>query len=189
MSANSTGRAVRVAVSGLGAVVRNIHLPAYERLRRRVELVAGCDPDPQRRAEFTRATSVPAYDDLGVMLRDSTADIVSICSPPSLHQEQVLAALAAGRHVFCEKPMAESLADADTLIAAAASAQRRLVVNSQFPAMKIHAAAKAVLGRSPLWAAAFPAGDADVSADGENRGGLAQHDAAAGGSRVRRARL
>src|SRR5205814_1789635 len=60
---------------------------------------------------------------------------------------QCLAALKNGCHVFCEKPMAETLAEADDIISAAETAKRHVVVNSQFPFMKIHAAAKTYLGR------------------------------------------
>ena len=56
-------------------------------------------------------------------------------------------ALETGCNVFCEKPMVETLAEADEIISAAEKANRHLVVNSQFPFMKIHAAAKAYLGK------------------------------------------
>ena len=80
------------------------------------------------------------------MIAATAPDIVSICTPPALHVEQSLMALEGGCHVFCEKPLAESLADTDKLIFAAQKANRQVVVNNQFPFMNIHRAAKAAIG-------------------------------------------
>jgi predicted dehydrogenase len=80
------------------------------------------------------------------MVRRERPDVVAICSPPAFHRQQTLAALAEGCHVFCEKPMAMSLAEADEMITAAEESRRTVVVNTQFPAMKIHQAAKERIG-------------------------------------------
>ena len=138
----------RLAIVGLGAVTRNVHLPAYKRLGGKISLVGGCDVQEDARASFAKVRpSVPVFSDIDQLLRTTKPDIVSICTPPSLHLRQCLAALENGCHVFCEKPMVETLAEADEIISAAETAKRHVVVNSQFPFMKIHAAAKAYLGR------------------------------------------
>ena len=138
---------LRVAVIGLGAVTRNIHLPAYASLASKVEIVGGCDPDSQAR-EFGRdKLGIPeVFDDALTMIRETSPDIVSVCTPPALHVEQSLMALENGCHVFCEKPLAESLEQADVLVRAAADAKRQVVVNNQFPYMNIHLSAKKMIG-------------------------------------------
>lgn len=135
----------RLAIIGLGAVTQNIHLPAYAQLGEAVEVVAGCDPNPQVRQKLSSRLPV-LFEDAASMLEATTPDLVAICTPPALHRQQTLQALAHGCHVFCEKPMAPTLADAQAMIAAAAEAERQLVVNTQFPFMQIYQAAKAQLG-------------------------------------------
>ncbi|MFN2509728.1 MAG: Gfo/Idh/MocA family protein, partial [Chthoniobacterales bacterium] len=140
-------RRIRLAIAGLGAVARNIHLPSYRRLTDRIELVGGCDVDPASTAQLRdRYPEVPVFAKFGKMLRATRPDMVAICTPPFLHHEQCLEALAAGCHVFCEKPMVETVREADEIIAAAAKADRQVVVNSQFPYMRIHQAAKRCIG-------------------------------------------
>jgi predicted dehydrogenase len=139
---------IRLAVLGLGAVTRNIHLPAYRQLADKVSLVGGCDVQTDACDAFRGShPSVPVFTDPEKMLASVQADIVAICTPPFLHREQTLLALRHRCHVFCEKPLVENLADADELIASADAAGRQLVVNSQFPYMAIHRAAKARLGQ------------------------------------------
>ncbi len=138
---------LRVAVVGLGAVTRNIHLPAYKNLAGKIEIVGGCDTDGAARQTAKDKFGVAeVFDDPQKMIAATAPDIVSICTPPALHVEQSLMALENGCHVFCEKPIAESLREADELIHAAADANRFVVVNNQFPFMNIHRAAKAAIG-------------------------------------------
>ena len=139
---------IRLGIVGLGAVTRNVHLPAYRKLGTKISLVGACDVQEHARAGFAKVgPSVPVFSDIDQMLQTTKPDIVSICTPPFLHFSQCLAALKKGCHVFCEKPMVETLAEADDIISAAETAKRQVVVNSQFPFMKIHAAAKAYLRR------------------------------------------
>jgi predicted dehydrogenase len=80
------------------------------------------------------------------MIDTEKPEVVAICTPPALHREQTLLALAHGCHVFCEKPLTESLTETDEIIRAATAAGRHVVVNTQFPCMRIHTAAKAQIG-------------------------------------------
>ena len=139
---------MRIAFIGLGAAAHNIHLPACRLLRARVEVVAGCDPEPAARKRASTTWKIPAvYEDPATMLSEVSADWVVIVTPPAMHREHALLALRAGAHVFCEKPLAETLADADAMIAAARVAGRELVVNNQFPYMACHHAARQEIGQ------------------------------------------
>jgi predicted dehydrogenase len=139
---------MRVAFIGLGAVAHNIQLPACRLLGGRVQVVAGCDPDAAARDRAIRHWKIPAvFEDPAAMLAAAKPDWVFVCTPPALHRAHTELALQAGCHVFCEKPMAESLADADLMISAARAANRHLVINNQFPFMACHQAARAQIGR------------------------------------------
>ena len=137
---------VRLAVAGLGAVTRDVHLPAYNLLKNKVTVVAACDPDHSARAWARQQNSIPElFEELPETIEKTRPDVVAICTPPAVHKTQVLTALAHGCHVFCEKPMVESLTDADEIIHAAQAADRWVVVNTQYPMMAIHSAAKRLL--------------------------------------------
>lgn len=141
--------AFRVAIIGLGAVTRNIHLPAYLRLRDKVSLVAGCDVNDEARKFVGKKWHLPeVFDNPQEMIEKTRPDIVSICTPPSLHYEQSLMALDYGCHVFCEKSLAGNLSHIDDIIYASEKSKRLVVVNSQFPYMNIHMSSKKYIGSS-----------------------------------------
>ena len=134
---------IRLAVIGLGAVTKNIHLPAYRLLKDRLALVAGCDVDPATRDAMEKTGLFhKIYDSPEEMLDKATPDVVSVCTPPFFHHRQCLDALEHGCHVFCEKPLVETLAHADEIILASSRCKRSVVVNSQFPKMNMYTAAK-----------------------------------------------
>ena len=137
--------ASRLAIVGLGAVTRNIHLPAYAQVPDAVEVVGGCDVDPAARA-WAEGRIPRVFESAEAMVETTRPDIVAVCTPPALHLDQTRLLLDAGCHVFLEKPMVETLEDADALIEAADRASRRVVVNCQFPFMATYQAAKAQIG-------------------------------------------
>ena len=63
-----------------------------------------------------RSGSRPAYASLDALLDDDAVDVVHVTTPNALHAEQALAALAAGKHVVCEKPLATTVADAERMV-------------------------------------------------------------------------
>ncbi|MFF5498730.1 Gfo/Idh/MocA family protein [Streptomyces aquilus] len=108
------GRRIRVAVIGTGAIARDSHLPALAKLAEEgeTELVAAVDIDATSVTDFCAVSGIPhAYTDLDRMLREERPDLVTICTPPTLHREQSIAALRAGAWVWCEKPPVPTLAD------------------------------------------------------------------------------
>jgi predicted dehydrogenase len=83
------------------------------RLAGRAEIVAVCGRTSERAREVAAQYEIPAwYDDLDRMLAESYADAIINLTPIQVHTETTLAALAAGKHVYSEKPAATSLADA-----------------------------------------------------------------------------
>jgi predicted dehydrogenase len=83
-----------------------------------VDLVGVFDPDAGRAKALADSLGVAAFDDLKALL--DRIDVVTIASPASTHAETALAALAAGKSAYVEKPLATSLDDADRLVAMAA---------------------------------------------------------------------
>ena len=118
-----------VGVVGLG--IGTAHVRALRRLRDHFAVVAVCDPDESRShpvAEHIGA-DVVTFDEL--VHRDDV-EVVHVCTPPALHLEQCLAALAEGKSVVCEKPLVASLADVDQLVEAEAAAAGRLMPVFQY---------------------------------------------------------
>jgi predicted dehydrogenase len=111
-----------VAVVGLN-IGRSHIVEGYVPNADRFRVAAICDLDADRRAsvgdEFGIARRTASFDEL---LADPEIQIIDVCTPPGLHRPMVEAALAAGKHVICEKPLTGSLADVDAIIAAEAGA-------------------------------------------------------------------
>jgi len=72
-----------------------------------------------------------AYTNYDDMLRDPAVTVVAIETPNALHAEQAIAAARAGKHVFCDKPMATTVADAERVVAECEKAGVKLGVNFQ----------------------------------------------------------
>jgi predicted dehydrogenase len=96
-------------------------------------VLALCDIDDKGLAAVGDEFSIPrrtkAIDDV---LRMEDVEIVDICTPPALHVAQTLAALAAGKELVCEKPLAGSLSEVDRVIAAEARAAGRVMPVFQY---------------------------------------------------------
>jgi UDP-N-acetyl-2-amino-2-deoxyglucuronate dehydrogenase len=88
---------------------------------------------------FAREHSIRGYSELGAFLADPALDIVTIATPSGAHLEPTLAALAAGKHVLCEKPLEITTDRIDHMMAAAREANKMLaaILNRRFhPAME-----------------------------------------------------
>jgi predicted dehydrogenase len=135
----------RVGMIGIG-FIGWIHWLAYHRLGG-VRVAAISESIPERRAGDWRSikgnfgppgeqvdlSGINVYADLGDLLRDPEVDLVDITLPTSLHADVAVRALEAGKHVFCEKPMALRLADCERMVAAAKKADRLLMIGHVLP--------------------------------------------------------
>jgi predicted dehydrogenase len=94
-----------------------------------LELVGVADLDRGRAKAVAAAFGITEYPDYAALLSDERVDVVAINTPPALHAAMALAAAAAGKHIFCEKPLATTMADATAVLIAVREAGVRLSVD------------------------------------------------------------
>ena len=114
------------AVVGAG-VIGAEHIGAVE-ANDNVRLAAVMDVDAARAQQVAAEHGSRAFTDLAALLADDEVQAVHICTPHALHDEQVLAALAAGKHVLVEKPMSLTPQGCDAMLAAQEAAGKVLMV-------------------------------------------------------------
>lgn len=128
-----TDTKLRVGIIGCGGIGLQKHLPALSTLET-VELVAFCDLIEERalagKAKFGTNEST-TYTDYQLMLAEEDLDVVHVCTPNASHAELSIAALNAGNHVMCEKPMAKTAAEGRAMIAAAKENGKKLTIGYQ----------------------------------------------------------
>ncbi len=107
---------IRTAVVGLG--IGRLHVLAFKELRHRFRVAMVCDLDQARADEVAGwlrgARATTRLDDV---LGADDVDVVTLCTPPSLHRAQIEAVLRAGKDVICEKPLVGSVAEVDEISA------------------------------------------------------------------------
>jgi predicted dehydrogenase len=136
---------IKVGLIGVG-FMGWIHYLAYRRSSA-AQLVGFVSRDPKKRrgdwrgirgnfgpaGEMIDISGMEVHDSLEAMLKNPAIDVVDICLPPHLHAQAALAAVQAGKHVFCEKPLALSSAEADRLLEAAERYGRQVMVAQVLP--------------------------------------------------------
>jgi predicted dehydrogenase len=119
---------LRVGFVGCGRATQNLHLPGFRHLAD-WQVIAAADNDEGRLNVGANRFGIPRrYNDYQSLLADPNVDVVAVCVPPRLHVEVSLAALAAGKHVFIEKPLAVSLPECDQILDQAARSPRKVMV-------------------------------------------------------------
>jgi predicted dehydrogenase len=137
---------VRAAIIGTG-FMGVAHTEALRRLGVDVVGVAGSSPE-RARAKAAKALLPPVYDSVEALLADPAVTVVHVTSPNHVHASQVRAALDAGKHVVCEKPLAVSAAESAELVerAAAAGVVNAVCFNLRFYPQNQNAAALVATG-------------------------------------------
>jgi len=127
--------ALRAGIVGGGWIAR-VHVPAIDAAPD-VELVAAADVDPARAEAIAGPRGGNAYASWEQMLEHERLDVLWVCTPPLHHRDPVVAALAAGIHVYLEKPIARTLADAEQIVRAAQAGPGICVVGYQWHATEL----------------------------------------------------
>src|SRR5947199_8051778 len=119
---------VRIGVIGAGAIAQLAHLPVISKMRG-AELAAICDNDrPKARALADRFGIRDTFTDIEDLLEIDDLDAVVIATPNHLHEPHVLSALAAKRHVLCERPLALTSRGVERILTAATRADKTVSV-------------------------------------------------------------
>ena len=136
---------INVGLSGIG-FMGLIHFHAYRRVDDAC-VAAFWSRSEQKRAgdwrgvqgnfgpagEQMDVSGISTYPSLETMLTDDSLDVVDMCLPPALHAEASIAALRAGKHVFCEKPISVSLSDARRMMETAKECGKQLAIGHVLP--------------------------------------------------------
>lgn len=125
---------VNIAIVGTGGIVQKQHLPNYAKVPQ-ARVVAVCDAAPGRAEQVAAQFGIARhFTDYAELVQEPDIDAVHVCAPNFLHAPITLAALRAGKHVLCEKPLATSAAAAWEMAETARQMKRTLMVgfNNRF---------------------------------------------------------
>ncbi|MGB0384644.1 MAG: Gfo/Idh/MocA family protein [Ardenticatenaceae bacterium] len=129
MSSNMSSK-LKVGVIGLG--MGRYHIEGYQS-HPEAEVVAIADLNEVRLNEVGEQFGISGrYTSSEQMLEDEDLDIVSVATPNKFHKQHVMAALEAGSHVLCEKPMAMNAQEAREMLQAAEEANKRIMINFSY---------------------------------------------------------
>ena len=117
---------VGLGIAGLG-MAGAVMVRAAEK-HPEIRLRAAADPHAAPREAFARDFNARAYSDIRELCADPAVEVVYIATPHQFHAEHAAIAAAAGKHIILEKPMALTLAECDTIIAAVDAAKVHLIV-------------------------------------------------------------
>jgi len=136
---------IKVGIAGVG-FMGWIHWLAYQQVRG-AKVTAVCSRDEKKLAGDWRSikgnfgppgervdlSGIHTHRQFDEMLADDALDLIDICLPPDMHADAAVAAMKAGKHVFCEKPMALTAADCKRMVQAAQKANRHIFVGHVLP--------------------------------------------------------
>ena len=125
---------LRIGIIGCGGIANGKHMPALSRQKDKADMVAFCDIIEQRAIDARAKYGTPdckVYTDYRELLADSSIDVVHVLTPNRSHSEITVAALEAGKHVMCEKPMAINSIEAQKMLDAAKRTGKKLTIGYQ----------------------------------------------------------
>ena len=124
---------LKIGIIGCGGIANGKHMPSLKMISD-VEMVAFCDIIEDKAKDAARNYGTPdakVYTDYNKLLEDNSIDIIHVCTPNKSHAPITIAALEAGKHVMCEKPMAKTAADAKAMLDAAKRTGKKLTIGYQ----------------------------------------------------------
>lgn len=135
---------LNVAILGCGKIAQVRHIPEYA-ANQNVHLVGFYNPTASRAEDMAKKYGGKVYFSPEELLADPEVEAVSVCSANYAHASLTIAALEAGKHVLCEKPMATTEKDCEAMLAAAAKNGKRLMIAQNQRLAKAHTVAKKLL--------------------------------------------
>ena len=129
---------IKAGIAGMGWWGQNL-VNSVQGKSSSISFTSGAVRHPDKVAEFAGAQGLTMFDSLDAMLADGDIDAVVLATPHSTQADQMVAAAAAGKHIYSEKPFTMNKADAERAIAAANDAGVQIVVGHNrrfYPAME-----------------------------------------------------
>lgn len=125
---------LRVGIIGIGEIGTTKHLKQLTRHPEEVEVVALCDIDTERCEKANTDFNLEAriYTDYKEMCAAEDIDVIHVCTPNPLHCEMTLEAFKYGKHVYCEKPLACTYADAQKMLEAYKASGKKMTSGTQW---------------------------------------------------------
>ena len=125
---------LKIGIIGCGGIANGKHLPALAKQSDKAIMVAFCDIIEQKAINAREKFGTPdckVYTDYRELLADESIDVVHVLTPNRSHSEITVAALEAGKHVMCEKPMAINSIEAQKMLDAAKRTGKKLTIGYQ----------------------------------------------------------
>ena len=120
---------IGVGIIGAGGIANLAHIPGYKGLPEKARIVAVADVVGKVAEKAAKDHDIPmAFDNYEDLLALEEVEAVSICTPPVAHRSATVAALEAGKHVLCEKPMAMNAVEAQEMVDAAERTGKLLAI-------------------------------------------------------------
>ena len=133
MAKKASTKMLRAGIVGCGGIANNKHFPSIAKTGE-VEMVAFCDTSSERAKKAAKeygTKDAKVYTDYKKLISESKLDMLYVLTPNKSHSQITIAALEAGLHVMCEKPMAKTSKEAREMVAAAKKHKRLLTVAYQ----------------------------------------------------------
>ncbi|PYI56953.1 Gfo/Idh/MocA family protein [Paenibacillus flagellatus] len=124
---------LKIGIIGCGGIAFGKHMPSLAKIAE-AEMVAFCDVEEHRARQAAEKFGAPGartYTDYARLLEDDSIAVVHVCTPNDSHADITVAALEAGKHVMCEKPMAKTAEGARRMLEAARRTGRKLTIGYQ----------------------------------------------------------
>ncbi len=139
---------IKIAIVGAG-FIGEIHANAYKEIDG-AEIVAVVDKSTEKGKKLAQNINAEYYEDLDNLLEIRDIDCVDICVPTFLHHDMVLKAAARNKHIFCEKPLALTLEDAEKMVGAVKDKETKSMVGHELRFWPEYVKAKEILESGEL---------------------------------------
>ena len=140
---------VKIGIIGCGKIAQVRHIPEYLD-NPNAKLIGLYDLNQQRAKDLAEKYGCRSYESIEDMLADPEIDAVSVCAANHVHAEITIAALKAGKHVLCEKPMATKLKDCQMMVDTAEQMGKKLMIGQNQRFAKAHAEARKLIQRGDI---------------------------------------